>query len=621
MKLGFTDEIMNFFKLKLSGWNLNDAIKYYKNDKFCLDYCIRQKYKYGCKKKQCSDKHSINLISLIYSSLKKPDFKKAELLCLYLMYKRKYNNKNAALFDYYAWILMKTSKSQQDFLKSEKYYLKSLSIDNNCSSAHNNYAILLKNKLKNYDKAEYHYNQSLLINPNEPTKHANFALFLVYTRQKHHLGLLHSEKACQLKPNYSKGHLVKAHSLFALKRFDESLKEYQISLKLNDKDGILSSIQIKEAKEQITKLTKRKILNVSASVSSQKQGLPQLEMNKTVTSTVDLKMIKSRHVTVHQTDDINFDEKKQDAITTGEAINMSKFNELSIMDAIDDIMIQLRQVEQIIENNNQNNNNNNNQKNILSRLAMVQNKLASTKTKCCNDKLKTNDSKTEFDDLQFQLNALKRKTKNINMSRMGKFVPISFLVELKKLEQEARIQHAKIEQDFVNLFNDIENSCNNLGGNDVIDDFERKWCQWDVNDAIKWFEYVLNERDLGIILNMGDDYVIEDYNSSGSDSGGSSDGINEVAHEPIDFQRIKSLLHVTGFSAKQDFPVLVKPFQFQRFGFKNKKDCKLLFEKAKQLVKKYPKKRKNLHQKQTQREQRDDRNNYNLEGIIQDTNS
>ena len=73
-EMGFEDEIMNLFKLKLYNWNINNAIKYHKNDKFCLDYCIdKDDTKYGCQKGTkflfgCSYQHSINLLDLCCSS-------------------------------------------------------------------------------------------------------------------------------------------------------------------------------------------------------------------------------------------------------------------------------------------------------------------------------------------------------------------------------------------------------------------------------------------------------------------------------------------------------------------------------------------------------------------------
>ena len=77
-----SDEIMNLFKLKLYKWNINDAIKYYKDDEFCNDYCIDPHWKkYGCPKKKCPFQHSINLWDVMNFER---DCKKFKFLCLYL---------------------------------------------------------------------------------------------------------------------------------------------------------------------------------------------------------------------------------------------------------------------------------------------------------------------------------------------------------------------------------------------------------------------------------------------------------------------------------------------------------------------------------------------------------
>ena len=82
---GMEDETMNLFKLKLYNWNVNDAIKYYKNDKFCNHYCINKNHKYGCNKSQnflfgCSYEHSISLDDLSDSKLQtQRDYKQCEL--------------------------------------------------------------------------------------------------------------------------------------------------------------------------------------------------------------------------------------------------------------------------------------------------------------------------------------------------------------------------------------------------------------------------------------------------------------------------------------------------------------------------------------------------------------
>ena len=186
-KFNHSDEILNHFKLIIYNWNINKANKYYNNDMFCNNYCIDWDDKYGClkQKSKCPFEHSqkMNLSNLIFGNSKqKPDYKMCQCLCLYLMYTKIYNDKNSQLFQYYGYLLYLTGISMQDYLKSEKYLLKSLNIDNNNGNAHNNYALLLNEKLNNYDKAEYHYKQSLKIDPIQfsPTLRTRQTISLVF---------------------------------------------------------------------------------------------------------------------------------------------------------------------------------------------------------------------------------------------------------------------------------------------------------------------------------------------------------------------------------------------------------------------------------------------------------
>ena len=185
------------------------------------------------------------------------------------------------------------------------------------------------------------------------------------------------------------------------------------------------------------------------------------------------------------------------------------------------------------------------------------------------------------------------------------------------------------------LFDDINNSWNNLGGNNVIDSFERRWYEWDINDTIEWLKFTLNAQKLNLnsVENNDDsDYQIEDYSSSSDDNSGRDDIDQDDEKqrletiEPIDFEHIKSKLLSTEFNAKKYFPILLKPFQFKQFGFKNKKDQKFFCKKVKTLIEKYPKQKKQSKSKNISKQQ-EKRNNYKnnmndfeLEGFVQDTN-
>ena len=149
----------------------------------------------------------------------------------------------------------------------------------------------------------------------------------------------------------------------------------------------------------------------------------------------------------------------------------------------------------------------------------------------------------------------------------------------------------------------------------MIGSFEEKWREWSVDDTVEWFEFVLNTKG----LNLND----ENYSSSDDDEDEDNDETEDKKqeiNEDIDFKHVK--LHLSGieFNAKEDLPVLVKPFQFKRFGFKNKKDCKLLCKNTKLLMKKYPKKRKKSKKNVDPAGEKEENTcDSTLEGFVQDT--
>ena len=460
-EMGLEDEITNLFKLKLYSWNLFEAIKYYKHDKFCLDYCIAKNYKYGCLNTHCPYTHSINLYDLVHGTSQQQDYDQGKLLCLYLMYKKVYNDNNPVLFNRYGWILYKTGKSQQDYLDSEKYFLKSLSIDNKYSNAHNNYAILLENKLNNYDKAEYHYNQALTMDPNDVMVHCSFAKFFMNKRHKYGLALSHIEDACKLKPNYRKARYIKAHSLCKLNRFDESLKEFETCLGLDETHGKLSPEEVKRAKQEIIVLKNK--------IGAKGKFIFEAKYNDKLSTRMkkrDTKLARdlNTHATVKNWNEK--DDEKQSQIVDDHMLN---FNQLSIIDGIDEIMAQIAQIEEIVnKNGNVKSNIDSHGTAIRNDLKMVQTKLRITRGKCDQllnlkqseqkidnyDSVKHKDWKVNvlIDNLQCQLDSFNKNNRLKTVKSIKPAQSLSLFIQLKKLEREAKIQQQKIEVQYINMY-------------------------------------------------------------------------------------------------------------------------------------------------------------------------
>lgn len=199
MDKGRKDSILAHFKMIIYDWNKNTAQKYYRNDQFCMKYCIGRDQL--CDRgNRCKYKHSRTIRDFIM----KKDLKMAAILCLYLMYKQKNNYKFAQLYNHYGNVLKLSGALMDDYERAAKYYLRALAIDKQYGAAHNNYAVLLEYKLSNYDQAEYHYRQALKCNPNVAMRNYNLAVFLSNKRNNYSESLKYCNRACELAPQEKK---------------------------------------------------------------------------------------------------------------------------------------------------------------------------------------------------------------------------------------------------------------------------------------------------------------------------------------------------------------------------------------------------------------------------------
>ena len=230
--------------------------------------------------------------------------------------------------------------------------------------------------------------------------------------------------------------------------------------------------------------------------------------------------------------------------------------------------------------------------------------------------------------------------------KMGSGPGLLLLAEIKEIEKTAKEERDTGMSIVLNRYNNIVKQCNDhwskLNGDEMIESFEKEWTQWTVDDTIQWFDFVLKMERLrrdndepqtaAGKHNSGYDSNSEDYSDESSSSDDNRDDRDdekerELKNEKnkksneIDFQDIKSKLLSTGFRAKKDLAFFVQPFNFKQCGFKNKKDCKILCKQTKKLMEKYPKKRKhknNKSKKSIMKNQHVD-DDYDLEGVVQDT--
>ena len=243
------DETRNLFKLKLYNFDLGKAVRYYNTDEFCINYCINQNHKNGCKKTKCRFKHSasINLHSAIWGTKERQDYEMAKLLCVYFMFT---GDANAQLFNCYGELHRRIGQTRQDETKAEKFYLKALDLDPNNSYFNNNFGVFLSHTSKNEERrAEYYYERALKADPKCANTHYSFAWYLQHKQQKHNLSLQHCDKALGIKSNMAKYHYLKAQVLKSLNRVGDAVEEISVALKQNEKDHSMSKKDVQFAKK------------------------------------------------------------------------------------------------------------------------------------------------------------------------------------------------------------------------------------------------------------------------------------------------------------------------------------------------------------------------------------
>ena len=234
------DEILNIFKLIIYHWNLNEALTYYKKEKFCHLYCIAENdSKFGCTRaNQCEFQHSYSLKNML--SIDKPSsvnvddpkFKFGTILLKYLLCTNQHDT-NAMLNLEYAMFLQFTGETQAEFESAENYFRKSIQNDNEVFQTHCNYAMLLDEKLDNFHKAEIHYKTALKINPRD--FQTTLSLAVLYIKQeKYQEGLNYCNAARILNSNDCIVPFWQATVYQTQNKYEPAIQSYKLALRLHN---------------------------------------------------------------------------------------------------------------------------------------------------------------------------------------------------------------------------------------------------------------------------------------------------------------------------------------------------------------------------------------------------
>ena len=231
------DRTLNALKLIIYDWDINKAVKYYKQDDFCIDYFLDE-----CKNDICP--FNLNHKYHFYKQWNNQSrFEFLETMCQYLLYTNK-RPKCANLYCFYGHItrfLFEVSNSDE-FLqkKCEEYYLKAISLNPKCCDAHSGYGMLLQ-FVDNLEKSYYHLEMSCSIetDPNISIFCQNYGGVLwstAQTKEDYEKVIVYAKKAIKfaMKQLYRPLNLV-GIAMFKLKKWKECVEYYEKAINTSNR--------------------------------------------------------------------------------------------------------------------------------------------------------------------------------------------------------------------------------------------------------------------------------------------------------------------------------------------------------------------------------------------------
>ena len=229
------DETLNTLKLAIYDWNLDDTVKYYQCDKFCIDYFLSQnpKQESNC---PCKREHKYNFYE-IWNKHSLEGYELIKCITQYILYTNKRPN-CSNLYSCYGHILRRMIKTKQDGLECEKYFLKAISLNEKNCDAHSGYGMLLEREafhMYDFEKAMKHYELACGVenDPNAASFCENYAKSLwrhAQTKDDHKKVLFYAQKAIKINPNLDSSYLGAALALYRMQKYQQSI-EYHEQLK------------------------------------------------------------------------------------------------------------------------------------------------------------------------------------------------------------------------------------------------------------------------------------------------------------------------------------------------------------------------------------------------------
>ena len=231
-EMGYTDTKLNFLKLNIYKWNLDDTVKFYEKDKFCWNYFIHQ---HCTDRRKCKKTHDgeMTLVRLQKTASTQHDWKHILYYCEYLISTLKYLN-NAELYHLYG----KAYRKLDNFILSERLLSKSIQIDPNRAVTHNIYAMVIEAMQKNLHyrdeqvKIRIHFQKAIDLKPNYHLYWGNMASYLIDTLHQYRESLHYSKKALSLNSTDASYAYLIGEAYYYLKQWLLAKQYYEKTLKL-----------------------------------------------------------------------------------------------------------------------------------------------------------------------------------------------------------------------------------------------------------------------------------------------------------------------------------------------------------------------------------------------------
>ena len=268
--LGFEDRVLNDFKLKIYNFNLTNACKYYKQDRFCHGLCVLN----HCDlREQCRHIHCFSIEKMLNDDkVTVETVVQGLLLTNYMIYIYKndehvrdkqteyYKKLLSIAIKYHGDFYRVTARNRSDFEMADKLYDRSFKWWNFCSNRNLIHAKMLDQCLQNWQKSKIKYehvvNQNYVKSNQQDRKNSSYKYYAYAMALGYHNefdnAVFYFQKAVESKNNNPRYYSEYAHLMFR-----KGPSFYADALRLSKKALDVADPNVQEASTCIRKCWQR----------------------------------------------------------------------------------------------------------------------------------------------------------------------------------------------------------------------------------------------------------------------------------------------------------------------------------------------------------------------------